>query len=81
MVILSCSMSNFNEIFVNFDVLCCIFFTFYNQMSSVNMKMLVVAVFSPLLRLSPPPSDRDYCFNLDDTEGVADLFDIASYPV
>ncbi|KAF6020262.1 E2F4 [Bugula neritina] len=38
-------------------------------------------MFSPLLRLSPPPSDRDYYFNLDDTEGVADLFDIINYPV
>jgi len=40
-----------------------------------------IVVFSPLLRLSPPPSDRDYYFNLDDTEGVADLFDIINYPV
>ncbi|XP_074644861.1 transcription factor E2F5-like [Tubulanus polymorphus] len=32
-------------------------------------------MFSPLLRLSPPPSDKDYYFNLDDTEGVCDLFD------
>ena len=30
----------------------------------------------PLLRLSPPPTDRDYFFNLDDSEGVCDLFDI-----
>lgn len=33
-------------------------------------------VFSPLLRLSPPPSDKDYYFNLDDTEGMTDLFDV-----
>lgn len=33
-------------------------------------------IFSPLLRLSPPPSDRDYFFNLDDNEGLCDLFDI-----
>lgn len=33
-------------------------------------------IFSPLLRLSPPPSDRDYFFNLDDSEGLCDLFDI-----
>jgi transcription factor E2F4/5 len=33
-------------------------------------------VFAPLLRLSPPPSDRDYYFNLDDSEGVCDLFDV-----
>ncbi|XP_060100600.1 transcription factor E2F5-like [Heteronotia binoei] len=29
----------------------------------------------PLLRLSPPPSDN-YSFNLDDNEGVCDLFDV-----
>ncbi|CAH2285510.1 transcription factor E2F5 isoform X1 [Pelobates cultripes] len=29
----------------------------------------------PLLRLSPTPGD-DYSFNLDDTEGVCDLFDV-----
>lgn len=33
-------------------------------------------MFAPLLRLSPPPSDRDYYFNLDDSEGVCDLFDV-----
>ncbi|XP_055941211.1 transcription factor E2F5-like isoform X2 [Argiope bruennichi] len=32
--------------------------------------------FSPLLRLSPPPGARDYFFNLDETEGMYDLFDI-----
>ena len=35
-----------------------------------------VSVFAPLLRLSPPPSDKDYYFNLDDSEGVSDLFDV-----
>jgi transcription factor E2F4/5 len=34
------------------------------------------AVFAPLLRLSPPPSEKDYYFNLDDNEGVCDLFDV-----
>lgn len=29
----------------------------------------------PLLRLSPTPAD-DYNFNLDDSEGVCDLFDV-----
>jgi len=33
-------------------------------------------MFAPLLRLSPPPSDKDYCFNLDNSEGVCDLFDV-----
>ena len=28
----------------------------------------------PLLRLSPPPNGRDYCFNLDTSEGALDLF-------
>ena len=35
-------------------------------------------VFQPLLRLSPPPGEHDYYFNLDDTEGVCDLFDVPS---
>ncbi|CAE1299417.1 E2F4_5 [Acanthosepion pharaonis] len=30
----------------------------------------------PLLRLSPPPSERDYQYNLGDSEGVSDLFDV-----
>lgn len=33
-------------------------------------------IFTPLLRLSPPPGDQDYYFNLDDSEGVCDLFDV-----
>ncbi|KAM9808396.1 transcription factor E2F4 [Neosynchiropus ocellatus] len=33
-------------------------------------------VFSPLLRLSPPPSNHDYIYNLDETEGLCDLFDV-----
>jgi len=33
-------------------------------------------MFTPLLRLSPPPGDQDYYFNLDDSEGVCDLFDV-----
>ena len=37
---------------------------------------LSVSVFGPLMRLSPPPSEKDYCFNLDDSEGVCDLFDV-----
>lgn len=31
-------------------------------------------IHQPLLRLSPPPSGRDYCFNLDTQEGALDLF-------
>lgn len=39
-------------------------------------RSLSPAVFSPLLRLSPPPSDHDYIYNLDETEGLCDLFDV-----
>lgn len=35
-------------------------------------------VCGPLMRLSPPPSEKDYRFNLSDSEGIYDLFDIAS---
>ena len=35
-----------------------------------------VSAFGPLMRLSPPPSEKDYYFNLDDNEGVCDLFDV-----
>ncbi|CAH8442403.1 unnamed protein product [Schistosoma rodhaini] len=34
------------------------------------------AFVSPLLPLSPPSSECDFNYNLDDTEGVCDLFDI-----
>uniref|UniRef100_A0A4W5M5L9 E2F transcription factor 4 n=1 Tax=Hucho hucho TaxID=62062 RepID=A0A4W5M5L9_9TELE len=34
-------------------------------------------VFSPLLRLSPPLGDHDYIFNLDESEGLCDLFDVS----
>ncbi|XP_012529235.1 transcription factor E2F4 [Monomorium pharaonis] len=30
----------------------------------------------PLMRLSPPPGEKDYHFNLSENEGVCDLFDI-----
>ncbi|KAF1392911.1 hypothetical protein PFLUV_G00032940 [Perca fluviatilis] len=39
-------------------------------------KLMSSEVFSPLLRLSPPPSEREYVYNLDETEGLSDLFDI-----
>jgi len=35
-----------------------------------------VSVFGPLVRLSPPPSEKDYFFNLGDSEGICDLFDV-----
>lgn len=33
-------------------------------------------VYGPLLRLSPPPCEKDYLFNLGEGEGVCDLFDV-----
>ncbi|XP_044585276.1 transcription factor E2F5-like [Cotesia glomerata] len=32
----------------------------------------------PLLSLSPPPSEKDYHFNLSENEGILDLFDITA---
>lgn len=36
----------------------------------------MLTVFGPLVRLSPPPNDKDYFFNLAEYEGVSDLFDV-----
>ncbi|KAJ1521946.1 hypothetical protein ONE63_002277 [Megalurothrips usitatus] len=33
-------------------------------------------LYGPLLRLSPPPCEKDYLFNLGEGEGVCDLFDV-----
>ncbi|XP_030232145.1 transcription factor E2F5 [Gadus morhua] len=38
--------------------------------------LMTSEVFAPLLKLSPPPSDRDYSYNLDESEGISDLFDV-----
>ncbi|XP_033220015.1 transcription factor E2F4-like isoform X2 [Belonocnema kinseyi] len=35
-------------------------------------------ICGPLVRLSPPPGERDYRFNLGESEGLCDLFDIAA---
>ncbi|XP_078044637.1 transcription factor E2F5 [Augochlora pura] len=35
-------------------------------------------IYGPLVRLSPPPSEKDYHFNLSENEGICDLFDIAA---
>ncbi|KAI4499552.1 hypothetical protein M0802_005448 [Mischocyttarus mexicanus] len=35
-------------------------------------------ICGPLVRLSPPPGDKDYVFNLGDNEGIFDLFDITA---
>ncbi|KAL0124834.1 hypothetical protein PUN28_006592 [Cardiocondyla obscurior] len=34
--------------------------------------------YGPLMRLSPPPGEKDYHFNLSENEGVCDLFDITT---
>ncbi|KAJ8680195.1 hypothetical protein QAD02_015982 [Eretmocerus hayati] len=39
---------------------------------------LYAGICGPLVRLSPPPEEKDYQFNLSDSEGVCDLFDIAA---
>ena len=41
-----------------------------------SLSLMLSAVFAPLLRLSPPPGDHDYIYNLDESEGVCDLFDV-----
>ncbi|KAI4546733.1 hypothetical protein MG293_003288 [Ovis ammon polii] len=46
-------------------------------MSSELLEELMSSeVFAPLLRLSPPPGDHDYIYNLVESEGVSDLFDV-----
>lgn len=35
-------------------------------------------ICGPLVRLSPPPGEKDYQFNLSENEGICDLFDIAA---
>ncbi len=47
-----------------------------SRVRSQSLDVVLFSVFGPLMRLSPPPSDKDYCFNLDDSEGVCDLFDV-----
>ncbi|THD23469.1 putative transcription factor [Fasciola hepatica] len=43
---------------------------------SGNMISEENALVSPLLPLSPPPNECDFSYNLDDTEGACDLFDV-----
>nr|CAD7569900.1 unnamed protein product [Timema californicum] len=48
-----------------------------SQRDSELMEELMCSdYFGPLVRLSPPPNEKDYYFNLGDNEGVCDLFDI-----
>ncbi|XP_071344418.1 transcription factor E2F5-like [Trachinotus anak] len=44
--------------------------------SDLFTKLMTSEVFSPLLHLSPPPSENEYTCNLDESEGLCDLFDI-----
>ncbi|XP_018594260.1 transcription factor E2F4 isoform X1 [Scleropages formosus] len=48
------------------------------EMMSADLleELMASEVFSPLLRLSPPPGDHDYIYNLDESEGLCDLFDV-----
>lgn len=47
------------------------------EMDGELMEELISAeIFGPLVRLSPPPSEKDYFFNLGDSEGICDLFDV-----
>ncbi|XP_030367095.1 transcription factor E2F4-like isoform X2 [Strigops habroptila] len=45
--------------------------------SELLEELMSSEVFAPLLRLSPPPGDHDYIYNLDESEGVCDLFDVS----
>ncbi|TMS13422.1 Transcription factor E2F4 [Larimichthys crocea] len=44
--------------------------------SHLITELMASEVFSPLLSLSPPPSEQEYAYNLDESEGLCDLFDI-----
>ncbi|XP_044129077.1 transcription factor E2F4 [Bufo gargarizans] len=44
--------------------------------SDLLEELMSSEVFAPLLRLSPPPGDHDYVYNLDESEGVCDMFDV-----
>lgn len=49
---------------------------FYYGVSSKICFLFSLSVYGPLLRLSPPPCEKDYLFNLGEGEGVCDLFDV-----
>lgn len=54
----------------------CYFFVPECTASDLLEELMSSEVFAPLLRLSPPPGDHDYVYNLDESEGVCDLFDV-----
>ena len=43
---------------------------------AVSLSCSDLCLVSVFLRLSPPPTEKDYCYNLDNSEGVCDLFDV-----
>uniref|UniRef100_H3AS37 E2F transcription factor 4 n=1 Tax=Latimeria chalumnae TaxID=7897 RepID=H3AS37_LATCH len=45
--------------------------------SDILEELMSSEVFAPLLRLSPPPGDHEYIFNLDESEGLCDLYDVS----
>ncbi|XP_018368795.1 PREDICTED: transcription factor E2F4-like isoform X2 [Trachymyrmex cornetzi] len=46
--------------------------------AKIVLRDISTAVCGPLMRLSPPPGEKDYHFNLSENEGVCDLFDITT---
>ncbi|KAL6435235.1 hypothetical protein ACFW04_005361 [Cataglyphis niger] len=46
--------------------------------AKIVLRDVSTAVCGPLVRLSPPPGEKDYHFNLSENEGVCDLFDITT---
>ncbi|XP_029000464.1 transcription factor E2F4-like [Betta splendens] len=50
-----------------------------NEIMNANIitKLVASQVLSPLLHLSPPPSDHKPIYNLDDSETLCDLYDVS----
>ncbi|XP_018318040.1 transcription factor E2F4 isoform X2 [Mycetomoellerius zeteki] len=46
--------------------------------AKIVLRDVSTTVCGPLMRLSPPPGEKDYHFNLSENEGVCDLFDITT---
>ncbi|XP_026175823.1 transcription factor E2F4-like [Mastacembelus armatus] len=44
--------------------------------TAIITQLMASKVFPPLLRLSPPPSEHEYVCNLDESEGLCDIYDI-----
>ncbi|RZF37779.1 hypothetical protein LSTR_LSTR007141 [Laodelphax striatellus] len=40
------------------------------------MEDVTSGLFTPLIRLSPPPRSRDFLYNLNEAEGIGDMFDL-----